>query len=98
MELVEHIKYIYVHVVRLTVECDWSNVFSQNDMTNTERPKDLIEVYLNEDNAIQRANELKSMYPISSLTRINVQKHMAITCDEGQTITLIDCLNTFRTQ
>ncbi len=59
-------------------------------------PDILVEVYLSEADASQRAQELfceKDPFPYYS--KVSVKKHLALTADNGKTVTLLDIINTF---
>ena len=59
-------------------------------------PDTLVEVYLSEADASQRAQELfgeKDPFPYFS--KVSVKRHLALTADNGKTVSLLDCINTF---
>lgn len=59
-------------------------------------PDTLVEVYLSEADASQRGQDLfceKDPFPYYS--KISVKRHLALTTDNGKTVSLLDCINTF---
>lgn len=59
-------------------------------------PDNIIETFVDENKAVQRAEELANQpdkYPYVS--KITTKKHLAVTADNGKTVSLLDCLNTF---
>ncbi len=59
-------------------------------------PPNTIEAFTDETKAVQRAQELANepiKYP--HLSKITTKKHLALTADNGQTVSVLDCLNTF---
>lgn len=89
-------------------ESGWMNLSSQKTSKpialenlkivpyRTSTPPNVIEVYLCEDDAVKRSEQLANIqdkYPY--ISKISTTKSLAVTCNEGKTVSIIDRLNTF---
>lgn len=93
MEIVSNVQYINVYYVRKIYEYNTYLLSS----SSSQRPQNIIEVYLTESEAVQRAEVLANQqndYPY--LSKISTTKHLAITTDNGKTVTILDMLNTLK--
>lgn len=90
MEIVSNVQYINVYYVRKIYEY---NTYLYT--SSIQRPQNILEVYLTESEAVQRAEVLANQqndYPY--LSKITTSKQLAITTDNGKTVTILDMLNT----
>jgi hypothetical protein len=91
MEIVCNVQYINVYYVRKIYQSD------KYVWTPKEIPKNTLEVYLTESEAVQRAEILANQqnnYPY--LSKVTTSKQLAITTDNGKTVTILDMLNSFK--
>jgi hypothetical protein len=94
MEVVNNVQYINVYYVRKIYD---SNTYLWSSSSSIRRPQNIIEVYLTESEAVQRTEVLANQqndYPY--LSKISTSKQLAITTDNGKTVTILDMLNTLK--
>ena len=93
MESVPDVKFIYVYVVRRIYSMSKGQILGTSEYVV---PPNIIEAFTDKQKAVQRAQELTNQpdkYP--HLSKITTKKHLAVTSDNGKTVSLLDCINTF---
>ena len=67
-----------------------------NPPFNLKIPNNIIEVYLTEPEAIKRVENLSQEQDACRYnSQVSVKKHLALTANNGETVSLLDCINTF---
>lgn len=109
METVSDVQFVLVYVVRKVHST--SRGYYISDIKNEDKPKvdkihfdplyptlppTIVEVFADEVKAAKRAEELTDKpNTYSYMSSITTKKHLAVTIDNGKTVSLLDCINTF---